>query len=102
MTLVDDLTGILGADRVKHHPLELRVYDKDAGVTRGEVAAVALPETAAEVAACVKAAVTWDVPVVARGAGTGLAGGAVPTEPALILALTRMNTIHELRGSGPG
>ena len=96
MTLVDDLTGILGADRVKHHPLELRVYDKDAGVTRGEVAAVALPETAAEVAACVKAAVTWDVPVVARGAGTGLAGGAVPTEPALILALTRMNTIHDV------
>ncbi|MDJ0961369.1 MAG: FAD-linked oxidase C-terminal domain-containing protein [Acidimicrobiia bacterium] len=96
MSLVDDLVAALGADRVKAHPLELRVYDKDAGVARGPVAAVALPESTAEVVACVKAARTWGVPIVARGAGTGLAGGAVPTEPALIVALTRMNTIHEV------
>jgi glycolate oxidase len=96
MTLVDDLIATLGSDRVKHHPIELRVYDKDSGVTRGPVAAVALPETAAEVAACVKAAARWGIPVVARGAGTGLAGGAVPTEPALVLALTKMNDIDEV------
>ncbi len=94
MSLVDDLVAVLGTERVKDHPLELRIYDKDAGVTRGPVAAVALPETAAEVAHCVKAARRWDVPIVARGAGTGLAGGAVPTEPALVVALTRLNDIH--------
>jgi len=96
MSLVDDLVAVLGSSRVKHHPLELLVYDKDAGVTRGEVAAVALPETAPEVAECVKVARRWNVPIVARGAGTGLAGGAVPTEPALVVALTRLNTIHEV------
>ena len=96
VSLVDDLVAALGADRVKAHPLELRVYDKDAGVARGPVAAVALPESTAEVVACVKAARTWGVPIVARGAGTGLAGGAVPTEPALVVGLTRMNTIHEV------
>ena len=96
MSLVDDLIAALGPKRVKHHPLELRIYDKDAGITRGQVAAVALPETRAEVVACVKAARVWGVPIVARGAGTGLAGGAVPTEPGLVIALTRMNTIHEV------
>jgi glycolate oxidase len=96
MSLVDDLTAVLGPERVKSHPLELRIYDKDAGVTRGEVAAVALPETTADVVTCVTTARRWDVPVVARGAGTGLAGGAVPTEPALVVVLTRLNTIDEV------
>jgi glycolate oxidase len=96
MSLGEDLVVVLGVDRVKQHPLELRLYEKDAGVTRGEVAAVALPESTAEVAACVKVARSWGVPIVARGAGTGLAGGAVPTEPAMVIALTRMNDIAEV------
>ena len=93
MALVEDLVALLGADRVKHHPLERHLYEKDAGVTRGEVAAVVLPDTTAEVAGCVKIARAWDTPIVARGAGTGLAGGAVPTRPGLVVALTRMNEV---------
>jgi glycolate oxidase len=96
MTLVDDLTARLAEDRVKSHPLELRIYDKDSGVQRGPVVAVALPETTAEVVACVKIAAKHDVPVVPRGAGTGLAGGAVPAEPGLVVSLTRMNQILEV------
>ena len=96
MSLVQDLVAVIGVDRVKHHPLELRLYEKDAGVTRGQVAAVVLPETTVEVAASVKVARSWGVPIVARGAGTGLAGGAVPTEPALVVALTRLNSIEEV------
>jgi glycolate oxidase len=72
------------------------VYDKDAGVTRGEPMAVVLPETTQEVAACVRAAAAYGVPVVARGAGTGLAGGSVPAEPALLVVLTRLNQIWEV------
>ncbi len=96
MSLVDDLQALLGHDRVHSHPLEMLVYNKDAGVTRGEVVAVVLPETAQEVAACVRSAGSHGVPVVARGAGTGLAGGAVPVEPALLIVLTRMNQIFEV------
>ena len=73
MGFVDELRGVLGSDRVKDHPLELHIYDKDAGVTRGPVTAVALPETTEETAHCVRTARRWDVPIVARGAGTGLA-----------------------------
>jgi glycolate oxidase len=96
MALVDDLTARLGQGRVKSHPLELRIYDKDAGVQRGTVLAVVLPESTAEVAACVTIAARHEVPVVPRGAGTGLAGGAVPVEPGLVIALTRMNQIFEV------
>ncbi len=96
MTLVDDLQAVLGPDRVHSHPLELLVYNKDAGVTTGEVLAVVLPETTQEVAACVRIAGRHSVPVVARGAGTGLAGGAVPAEPALLIVLTRIDPTWEI------
>jgi glycolate oxidase len=100
MTLVADLEGVLGSDRVHSHPLQRFLFEKDAGVTRGEVAAVAFPATTQEVAACVRVARSHETPIVARGAGTGLAGGAVPTEPALLLVLTKMNRIWEVDQAG--
>ena len=72
MTLVDDLRALLGDARVKWEPLELRIYGTDAGTSHGMPAAVALPETTAEVSECVRLARKWDAPIVARGAGTGL------------------------------
>ena len=96
MPLVDDLRDLLGPKRVKSSPLERRIYDKDSGVTRGEVLAVVFPETTQETASCVRMAAKWDVPIVPRGAGTGLAGGAVPTEPGLIVSMMRMNRIWDV------
>ncbi|MCP3973496.1 MAG: FAD-binding protein [bacterium] len=96
MTLAADLRLVLGADRVLDHPLDLQIYAKDAGVTPGTVAAVVFPETTQEVAAVVRIAVVHEVPIVARGAGTGLSGGAVPTRPGLVVALTRLNQIWEV------
>ncbi len=96
MSLVEDLSAILGPDRVHSHPLELLVYNKDAGVTAGEVLAAVLPETTQEVAACVRAAKRHRVPVVARGTGTGLAGGAVPDVPALLIVMTRIDPTWEV------
>ena len=54
---------------------------------------VALPETEAQVAAVLKACHTLDVPVVARGAGTGLSGGAMPHANGVTLSLARFNRI---------
>jgi glycolate oxidase len=96
MTFVEELRSTLGHDRVRSHPLELLVYNKDAGATSGTVAAAVLPETTQEVAACVRIAKAHGIPVVARGAGTGLAGGAVPEDPALLVVLTRLNRILEI------
>ena len=96
MALIDDLRALLGDRRVKWEPLELRIYGADAGASHGTPIAVALPESTAEVADCVRIARKWDVPIIARGAGTGLAGGVVPVEPALVIALTRMDRIEHV------
>ncbi len=72
------------------------MFAKDAGVTPGLVEAAVLPRTTEEVATCVRIARKHGLPIVPRGAGTGLAGGAVPTEPGLLVVLTRLNEIHDV------
>jgi glycolate oxidase len=87
------LIELLGVDRVRSEPIDRMVYAKDSGVTAGDPAMVVLPETTAEVAEIVRIAAAFDMPIVARGAGTGLAGGAVACPGALLVVLTRMNQI---------
>jgi glycolate oxidase len=94
MALYEDLIEILGEDWVLSEPLERYLYGTDSGVSRGEVTVVVLPNTAQEVAAVVRVAKRHQVPIVPRGAGTGLAGGATPTAPSLVMTLTRMNTVE--------
>ncbi len=96
MALIPELIALLGPDRVRHHPLDLVVFAKDSGVTTGYVVAAVLPETAQEVGAIVRIARRHGTPIVPRGAGTGLAGGAVPAVPGLLVILTRLNAIHEV------
>ncbi len=96
MTLIDELTTLLGSERVRDHPLDLAVFSKDAGVTKGDVIAAVLPETVQEVAAVVRIARRYDAPIVPRGAGTGLAGGAVPVKPGLLVVLTKLNEIRDV------
>jgi glycolate oxidase len=85
---------------VFHHPADLLVYEYD-GSVEGAVetmrpAAVVLPRTAAEVAAVVKIANEFSTPVVARGAGTGLSGGAVAQRGGILVVLTRMNRVLDV------
>ena len=72
------------------------MFAKDSGVIAGEVVAAVLPETTQEVAAIVRLANQYGVPIVPRGAGTGLAGGAVPTRPGLLVVLTRFTSIGDV------
>jgi glycolate oxidase len=92
--LVRDLTAIVCADGVRSGELDRLLYSKDAGVERGEVSVVVLPATTDQVVRIVGVARDHDLPIVPRGAGTGLAGGAVPEEPAILLVTTRMNEIE--------
>lgn len=96
MPLIADLERLVGSDRVRHHPLDLAVFAKDAGVVSGHVTAAVLPETTQEVAAIVRLANQYGTPIVPRGAGTGLAGGAVPVRPGLLVVLTRLASIGEV------
>jgi glycolate oxidase len=91
--LVADLEAALGPARVRHGASELSLYRKDASTMEGATAVVCLPETTAEVQACVRAARRHGVPFVARGSGTGLSGGAVPLDGAVIVATSKMDRV---------
>ncbi len=93
IALVEDLQAALAPDRVRAEPLELALYGRDASVMRGSAAVVCLPTSTAEVAACVRIARRHRRPFVPRGAGTGLAGGAVPVEGAVVVVTTKMDRI---------
>lgn len=70
--------------------------DETAYLAAGLPLAVALPETTAEVAELVRLCGDHDVPIVPRGAGTGLSGGAAGIEGALTIAFTRMTRVLEI------
>lgn len=76
---------------------ELRTYECD-GLTGIRVTpdVVVLPETTEQVAACVALARELGMPIVARGAGTGLSGGAVPSAGSIVIGLARMKKIVEI------
>jgi glycolate oxidase len=84
--------------RLLVEPIDRESYRRDetAYLEAGLPLAVALPETTADVAALVRLCGEHDVPVVARGAGTGLSGAAAGIEGALTVAFTRMNRILEI------
>jgi glycolate oxidase len=86
----------LGPGRASAEPLELALYARDAGVTEGRALAVCWPKSTEEVAAAVRVARSHDRPFVARGSGTGLAGGATPLGDPVVIVTTRMNRILEV------
>ncbi len=96
MTLFDELVAVTDPERVTDRPFDLHLHSADAGLRTGEATVVVFAETTEEVCDVVRLAARHGVPLVARGAGTGLAAGAVPTEGGIVLTLTRMNTISDI------
>ncbi len=84
---------MLGKDRVRTGATELNLYRRDGSNMEGATSVVAFPTSTAEVQACVAAARRHGVAFVARGSGTGLAGGAVPMLGALVIVTTKMNRV---------
>ena len=89
--------AIVGASNTISAASELRTYECD-GLTGTRVtpALVVLPGTTEEVSQCVRVASELGMPIVARGAGTGLSGGAVPSVGSLVIGLSRMKSILEV------
>ncbi len=97
MTLAGELRGVLPPEGLIEEPEELKTYECD-GLTGHRVvpALVALPETTAQVQAVVRACAAAGAPFVARGAGTGLSGGALPVAEGVVISLARMNRVLEV------
>jgi len=92
--VVDALQRVLPPDALLWHNEDTTPYECD-GLTayRQRPLVVALPETQQQVQAVLKACHALDVPVVARGAGTGLSGGAMPHALGVTLSLAKFNAI---------
>ncbi len=95
--IVQGLRAALPADVVIDDPAELRAYECDAlSAYRCPPLAVVLPRSTAEVVAALKLCHAEGVPVVPRGSGTSLAGGALPTADCVILGTSRLNQVLEI------
>ena len=93
---IEQLRAIVGPENVVYHPEDLLVYEYDGSVDRAIPRAVALPATTAEVSQLAALAYREGVPVVGRGSGTGLSGGAIAPPGGIQIAFTRMNRILEV------
>jgi glycolate oxidase len=94
--IVQELRSICGAGQVLTAPADLICYGFDATFQTYRPDAVVLPAATAEVAAVLKLANQRGFTVTPRGAGTGLAGGAVPVQGGVVMSLARMNRLVEL------
>lgn len=94
--LIKQLEGSLGRDAVLSNPEEVLVYEYDASLERGVPQVVVFPRSTLDVVQIVRLANQAEIPIVSRGAGTGLSGGAVPSEGGVLLVFSRMNRILEI------
>jgi glycolate dehydrogenase FAD-linked subunit len=95
--LHERFAAIVGAKNAITSESQLRTYECDGLLGfRVRPAVVVLPATTEEVAACVKLARELGMPVVPRGAGTGLSGGALPVDGCVVVGLARMKKILEV------
>ena len=87
----------LGRENVISDPPRLRSYECD-GLTGYRVvpALVLLPRSAEQVAAGVRVCADYGIPFVARGAGTGLSGGALPVADGVVISLQRLRRVLEV------
>jgi glycolate oxidase len=91
------LLPVIGSDGVITDPVRLRTYECDGlAYHRATPGLVVLPQTAEQVAAVVRACAGYGVPFVARGAGTGLSGGALPRTDGVLIVTSRMRRIVQI------
>ncbi|NOQ15168.1 MAG: FAD-binding protein, partial [Methyloprofundus sp.] len=95
--LLSQLLHIMPSDSILHHEEDLRPYECD-GLSAYRVMPlmVVLPDSIEQIQSILRLCNAIDLPVIARGAGTGLSGGALPYKQGLLLSLARLNRIIEI------
>jgi glycolate dehydrogenase FAD-linked subunit len=89
----DELRRRLRPDQVRVGPTETHLYRRDASNMSNPAGIVCFAESTADVRAIVEVADRTGTPFVPRGSGTGLAGGAVPPEGAIVISTAKMNRV---------
>ncbi|GAC1471570.1 MAG: FAD-linked oxidase C-terminal domain-containing protein [Candidatus Dormibacteraceae bacterium] len=96
ISVVEELRQVVGRESVIDSANDLRIFERDASIEGALPDAVVLPATTEQVAGVIKVAAKHRIPVVPRGAGTGLSGGAVTIRGGIALQVTRMRRILEI------
>ena len=91
--LLESVEKVVGPRGYLHRPEDLTLYEYDGGVDKARPDIVVFPRSGADVAAIVKISAEQEIPIVGRGAGTGLSGGAIPTSGGMVISFARMNRI---------
>ena len=93
-SIIQDLQKIVGKQNVLFTEEELMVYESDAlTIHKGKPDAVVMTESIQHIVDVVKLCDIFNIPYLARGAGTGLSGGSCPIQGGIIILLTKMNRI---------
>ncbi|MCX8136323.1 FAD-binding oxidoreductase [Pyrobaculum aerophilum] len=88
---------LLGESAVLYDEVDLLVYEQDGTLAvRGKAYAVVFPRSVDEMAKAVELAYNYGIPIVGRGSGTSLSGGATPIKGGVIVSTARMNKILEV------
>jgi glycolate oxidase len=95
-TIVDELRQLLPHEQVLWRDYDLMLYEYDGSIDKHRPLAVVFPLSTNEVSQVVRLCHRLGVPYTARGAGTGLSGGAIPARGGVLLNLSRMNRILEI------
>src|SRR6266849_8097121 len=90
------LEGLLSKGQVFSDPVTLVTYEIDAGMDRGNPEGLVFPQSAGDVVQIVRWSAEQQVPVIARGAGTGLSGGAVAERGGIIVECSHMKRILDI------
>jgi len=98
-TLLAELAAVLPDDAIVADPVSMEAYrsDRAVGVAAGVPQVVVRPRTSEQVGAVLRAAHARHTPVVPRGAGSGLAGGANAIDGCVVLSLDRMDRVVDVR-----
>src|SRR5688500_890822 len=91
-----EIASAVGPRGYLDSPQDLVLYEYDGGVDKARPEMVVFPRTTADVVSLVNLSRKHRIPIVGRGAGTGLSGGSIPREGGLTVSFARMNKILEI------
>jgi glycolate oxidase len=90
------LAAVVGPKGYLDKPEDLVLYEYDGSIDKARPEMVIFPRTTEDVVAIVKITNEYNIPIVGRGAGTGLSGGAIPRQGGVTIGFARMNRILEI------
>jgi len=95
-TARQQIVRLVGEPLLLDRPEDLKLYEYDGGVDKSRPDMVVFPRSAGDVVEILSIAREHKIPIVGRGAGTGLSGGAIPRSGGLIISFARMKQIEEI------